>query len=924
LLVAIDVGALLEELKGNFRGAVFLTYTLDLGFFEQLIAPKLDALGCTNVVILSDRHGYDEALARHATKLTGVGRRYLCVPIHQPNGSGVQHVKAILLVGPEEGCLLLGSGNLTLHGIGRNLEQFTRFDFNLNSDKVTKALTLYPFRTLWNLVRDLQYRSPFSDTSVDRLDTIAGIAPWIASASPSPEDTTLWNSFDRPLLNQFRLAGPVEELQIISPLYSLQAIKALLRALRPKRLILGVDAAAPNVNGPDLVQHCEEVDCQLRLRALEGKTEEGTLERRPLHAKTFIGISKEASWCASGSANCSARALLQNWQNGGNLELLVWQRADDPHAFDQIWQEDLVAWHEADPTSAEAETEIELPIADEYPLQLVELNFDNDVLRGRFTLTQTGDNGEADPVHDNNQLKLELLRLRKQIPLAISGSGMFSASLAGPMDFSEAGRLVTIISGRVKILSTFRWVDQPRQLERFGHRSYHARVGASLQTFAGSGTLFEELMNFLWDRVNPQEIHETDGDKQTRRTQRRRRDKDDGKPSGTDAPPPEAFITEETLSETLTWRVGDYMPHDRSTLTLRDLLSLTLLRLTTETSPSEVDPPDGQPDDDPIPELEPEQEEQRISVLQSLRRYLRKYCRRYAQRLTDADFVVSTGPQLLFENHYTLGRVLLEFAAKVELFTDRDLRQNTLWLLSGFFWPNATGLAGRGAWPRLAHFHDSREELREQWKMAGLTALTAVLIVEGWGEPPKWDRSIHRPALVQRYLLVKELLTKLEEYLGEQFWHVLKSAPVEEKALWGFRNLSDLESGERTYLLSDTVNVLDRLRDYWTPVEEKYWALFTWQRLRFEGREHSFVASKLIEHLEDLGHTDELMMLKELPATTSLMPLKPGDEHCPRCSIRFPAVSLRKLKSGGLALCPQCTSVIVYRRASLSLPVNMD
>ncbi|NMC46195.1 MAG: hypothetical protein GYA52_05120, partial [Chloroflexi bacterium] len=35
---------------GGFSGAVFLTYTLNLGFFEQIIAPALERAGCSNVL----------------------------------------------------------------------------------------------------------------------------------------------------------------------------------------------------------------------------------------------------------------------------------------------------------------------------------------------------------------------------------------------------------------------------------------------------------------------------------------------------------------------------------------------------------------------------------------------------------------------------------------------------------------------------------------------------------------------------------------------------------------------------------------------------------------------------------------------------------------------------------------------------------
>lgn len=84
------------------RGAVFLTYSLNLNFFEQLIMPKLSMSGCSHIVVLADAFGYDEALAQGSRNLASVGTRYVCSPLVNP-GSGVQHAKLILLTGPRQG-----------------------------------------------------------------------------------------------------------------------------------------------------------------------------------------------------------------------------------------------------------------------------------------------------------------------------------------------------------------------------------------------------------------------------------------------------------------------------------------------------------------------------------------------------------------------------------------------------------------------------------------------------------------------------------------------------------------------------------------------------------------------------------------------------------------------------------------------------
>lgn len=110
--------------SGGFTGAVFLTYTLNLTFYEQMLAPMLDQAGCANVLILVDPDGYQEALEMGLRTISGAGLRYVCSPLIRPGG-GVQHAKMLFMAGPKRGRLLVGSGNLTLHGFGRNLELFS-------------------------------------------------------------------------------------------------------------------------------------------------------------------------------------------------------------------------------------------------------------------------------------------------------------------------------------------------------------------------------------------------------------------------------------------------------------------------------------------------------------------------------------------------------------------------------------------------------------------------------------------------------------------------------------------------------------------------------------------------------------------------------------------------------------------------------
>jgi hypothetical protein len=379
--VAIDILGALEETNGQFRGAIILTYTLNLNFFEELIAPRLDAMGCTDVLILTDVHGYDDALSRGARSLTGVGTRYVCAPLFNP-GHGVQHAKFILLVGPGHGRLLVGSGNLTLHGYGRNLEQFTRFDLIIDSEQGKLSEKGYPFSVVWRLLQRLVRSGAVSGAARDRLDAIGEMASWLTQPVTPPSDLRLWHTLERPLFDQLAEQGPLDELQIIAPFFDPLTIETLVKRLHPRRLVIGIDALSPNLDGPTLANRCQAWDCELILRALDGRDK----RRRPLHAKTFIGLGMQGSWCVSGSANCTRPAWLGTWANDGNLELVMWQRSLDLHGFQEVWSDDLLGIQDRDPSithleEGSSETENTEPLV---PLRLLELSYQSEYLAGEF------------------------------------------------------------------------------------------------------------------------------------------------------------------------------------------------------------------------------------------------------------------------------------------------------------------------------------------------------------------------------------------------------------------------------------------------------------------------------------------------------------------------------------------------------------
>src|SRR3989442_1421728 len=102
------------------------TYTLSLAFFESVVYSCIERRELKYCLIISDAHGYNRSLDE-GTALQGAAQGYMVVPSPVP---GCFHPKVWLLIGEEEGALLVGSGNLTQSGFMTNAELFDSLMFS--------------------------------------------------------------------------------------------------------------------------------------------------------------------------------------------------------------------------------------------------------------------------------------------------------------------------------------------------------------------------------------------------------------------------------------------------------------------------------------------------------------------------------------------------------------------------------------------------------------------------------------------------------------------------------------------------------------------------------------------------------------------------------------------------------------------------
>jgi len=885
----------------GLSGGIFLTYTLNLGFYEQIIAPAVDQAGCANILILADPDGYAGAISMGTRTIRSAGLRYVCVPI-QRQGKGVQHAKLLLMAGPRAGRLLVGSGNLTMHGYGRNLEQFINFEYDHEKDN---ADARYPFYQVWKLLSLINNSNNFSSVVQKQLNSLRENAPWLEQSAPIPNELEIWHNFNTSLWDQL-LAWrskqgysqcPLGSLQIISPYYdkSCFALQKFTDTFLPEVTEVYLDPEITNLDGKNLSQLMKEKEHKIQVFGLEGKTEKNL--PRHLHAKAIVGREHNLVWCISGSANMTSPALLRSHTDGGNLELVTFQYSKNLNAFEEIFNDPQLKHSKLNISDIKL-TDVDPSERTEQivePHLISELSVSNQQLIGKVLQL---------PKNWPSEIELRLLREDRKYSIQINQAKTFTVNLDEPIREAEAGRLE--FQDQV---SLYRWIDHPDALARYGARSYHSRIKGKLETFHGSESLFKELMNFLFERV---ELDLEVGDQEDKTTRRKRKQDNIGQDNTPTPTPPSAdeFITEEELLDSIQWRIDRHLPYDRSLISLRDLLSLTLLQITTPTQ--KPDTPSDEDDDGVSDDGEDgEREKLQVDILDRLKKYLLRYCKKYGKQLTDKNFVGEVSPKLLFENHFTLGRVLIEFEEKAEAFTSKDLLHCFWSVWAPLVWPELAG-SNKKSTIEFLHKSFSTEDIQSAWIESGLSSLTIFIMTQAFGKPPHWKTGIWSKRKSKTFLIARDLISRICKTLKINELRIESGDVLNSKGIV-FENTLDDDIQEVTNVLNNDFKLL---AGYLAPANEKYLPLIHAAKQLSSTHDVSGNSDNILNQIEENGLEKEWEEYLNHPAP--IKSIIEGEYFCPKCFGRLTIIGENNLKRGKLTLCTVSRDAWIYQIPNLN------
>jgi hypothetical protein len=311
-------------LQGSWHHALFTTYSLSLAFFEsQLWRGVLKKKGCREAWVIADIDGYSESLGERQSRF--VGHEYRLVPVALPRG--VFHPKCIFLSGPEGAVLMIGSGNLTFGGHGRNIEVLEVF---------RSAEHPAIFGEFADFLAALRDRADFLNPEPGWLTHFEALARRAVgkSASASSSLPRLLHSTSRSILDQLadfaHPLGALSEARILSPYFDPQAeaVVALAQRLKVPHILIGLPPRQDEKSAFPFARPPAGGRIDAATVAVESP-------QRKLHAK-WIELEFAAPYrlTLTGSVNATRQALCSS----NNIEVGILRSTPEPGPSPLHWK----------------------------------------------------------------------------------------------------------------------------------------------------------------------------------------------------------------------------------------------------------------------------------------------------------------------------------------------------------------------------------------------------------------------------------------------------------------------------------------------------------------------------------------------------------------------------------------------------------
>src|SRR4030042_1251696 len=299
---------LLKEIPGGkFHSAIFTTYSINLYYLEQKVLPLLGSKGIHYVSILVDGGMLSSQLENFSYLSQQRKRKYA---INGIQSNGAFHPKLIFLAGPDSVLLLVGSGNLTTSGHGKNLEVWNAVFIN-SLDDAKYGFVIQAWNYLKHLHADLGESANNKLKSIEEncflLSNIKNVEAAIFNLDEQNQISFHANQEDSSLFRQLSdIIGndKIERITIMCPFHDSEGkfIQELNKRYKPSQIDVLVQADFGSL--PSKMTSQSNVSFYEWTEVMQEKQRQSYF-----HAKNIILDCKTKNYLISGSANASLAAF---------------------------------------------------------------------------------------------------------------------------------------------------------------------------------------------------------------------------------------------------------------------------------------------------------------------------------------------------------------------------------------------------------------------------------------------------------------------------------------------------------------------------------------------------------------------------------------------------------------------------------------
>ena len=297
-----------EENQGNgqAREALFCSWSVDLGYFEQEVLGAAEATRARVTVV-----GDARAAEPGAQSAAGAGTRYVH-GLAAPGAGGAFRAKVMIVAGRERALVAIGSGDLSPGGWGLNKESWTIAAADREACPELVA-------DVADWLRSLDDRCALAPLAARGISRTAALLEELAiEADIVDTGHRLVHTSSQPVIGQLP-AGEVDHLLLYAPFHDerTDTVRELIASLRPARVTLAVQSGGRTVIQPTALRRVIAA-AGIPVAIVEDS------EERYRHETLIEAVRPDGRrWALTGSPDLTVRALLTPAGKGGNIEVGV-------------------------------------------------------------------------------------------------------------------------------------------------------------------------------------------------------------------------------------------------------------------------------------------------------------------------------------------------------------------------------------------------------------------------------------------------------------------------------------------------------------------------------------------------------------------------------------------------------------------------